>query len=274
MGYQQDKSGILKVEEISAKEIMKIPRAFRSIVASGNIKILSQKLRADIADITSLKKIIAILKIPKLMIPAFPKKGETLKSFEKHLKKVKKYKKNKKLKKLEKITIRSKVEEIGPKEIMEVPKSFRSMVASSNLKMLTKKLEMDKTDRKSLKKAIAILQIPKLSMPAFQKKADLLKSFKKQLKKLRKRRRRRKLKKIKKQEKQKLTASAAEGKAEEEAIPEEKLDKASDVKVDGNVEEQPIAKEEPHQNDVLAADEKATPNEEPDNQPAKVTDEK
>merc|ERR1719427_2488807 len=74
---------------------------------------------------------------------------------------------------------------------------------------------MDKTDRKSLKKAIAILQIQKLSMPSFPRKAVVLKSFKKQLKKLRKRRKRKKLKKLKKQEKQNKAGNAKiESKAE------------------------------------------------------------
>merc|ERR1719427_1037806 len=93
---------------------------------------------------------------------------------------------------------------------------------------------MDKTDRKSLKKAIAILQIQKLSMPAFPRKAEVLKSFKKQLKKLRKRRKRKKLKKLKKLEKQKPTEmETAEVKAEEGAVPENEEEKAADEKLGG-----------------------------------------
>jgi len=214
----------MDVEEMSAKQIKEVPRPFRSIVASGNMKMLTKKLRADYTDAASIKKIIAILMIPKLSMPAFPRRSALLKDFQKHLKRVKKYKKYKKNKRLEKIKTRSKVEEMGPKEIMEVPRVFRPIVASGNLKMLTNKLELDNTDRKSLKKAILILRMKNIVMPGFPRKAELLKTFIKRLKRLRIRKRRRKLKKLRKKEKLKakeamenLEAKATDGKAVEDA---------------------------------------------------------
>merc|ERR1712060_479934 len=125
----------------------------------------------------------------------------------------------KKNKKLEKIKTRSKVEEMGPKEIMEVPRVFRSIVASGNLKMLTNKLELDNTDRKSLKKAILILNMKNMILPGFPRKAELCKSFLKQLKRLRGRRKRRKLKKLRKLEKLKeKEAQTDENATDEKAV--------------------------------------------------------
>jgi len=213
---------------MSAKQIKDVPRPFRSIVASGNMKMLTKKLRADYTDVASIKKIIAILMIPKLSMPAFPKRSALLKDFQKHLKRVKKYMKYKKNKKLEKIKTRSKVEEMGPKEIMEVPRVFRPIVASGNLKMLTNKLELDNADRESLKKAILILSMKNLVIPGFPRKAELCKSFLKQLKRLRARRKRKKLKKLRKLEK--LKEKEAQEKPEENATDEKAGEAATSTK--------------------------------------------
>jgi len=222
----------MNVVEMSAKQIKDVPRPFRSIVASGNMKMLTKKLRADYTDVASIKKIIAILLIPKLCMPAFPKRSALLKDFQKHLKRVKRYKKYKKNKKLQKIKTRAKVEEMGPKEIMEVPRVFRPIVASGNLKMLTNKLELDNTDRQSLKKAILILSMKDVVMPGFPRKAELCKSFLMQLKRLRRRRKRKKLKKLRKLGKP--TEKESQVKPGENAADEKAVEAATSTKLEEN----------------------------------------
>jgi len=229
---------------MSAKQIKEVPRPFRSIVASGNMKMLTKKVRADYTDVASIKKIIAILLIPKLSMPGFPKRPTLLKDFQKHLKRVKKYKKHKKNKKLEKIKTRSKVEEMGPKEIMELPRVFRSIVASGNLKMLTNKLELDNTDRKSLKKAILILSMKNMVLPGFPRKAELCKSFLKQLKRLRGRRKRKKLKKLRKLEK--LKEKEALEKPEDKATDEKAVEAPTSTK-----QEESAATEKPKEEEAV-----------------------
>ena len=82
--------GTLRVAEMEAKEISTLDPAFQPLVASGNITMLTNKLEVNKSDMVSLEKAIDILKIPDLALPAFPKKADLLKGFQKQLKKLKK----------------------------------------------------------------------------------------------------------------------------------------------------------------------------------------